>query len=231
MSAEKATPYTGADMLDEILRGRFSCRAFKPDPVPRAAIERILAMAQQVPSWCNAQPWKLEIASGKAIERFRAGLRAAVEAGAAKPDFPWPSAYEGVYLDRRRTCGFQLYDAVGVPRGDRAAGARQAMRNFDLFDAPHVAVIHSPKNLGIYGAVDCGGYVAGFTLAAQSLGVATIPQAAIAPYAPFIREFFGLPEDRLIVCGISFGYADMAAPANAFRTGRAGLAEIASWHE
>ncbi len=220
-----------ADSLNDSLGGRFSCRGFKPDPVPRAVIERILAMAQRVPSWCNAQPWKVEIASGDATNRFRQGLQAAVQAGEAKPDFPWPRAYEGVYLERRRKCGFQLYDAAGVPRGDRAAGARQAMRNFDLFDAPHVAVIHSAEALGIYGAVDCGGYVTGFTLAAQSLGVATIPQAAIAPYAPFIRGFFGLPEDRLIVCGISFGYADRDAPANGFRTERAALGEVVSWHE
>ncbi len=220
-----------ADILQDILAERFSCRAFKPDPVPRPVIERILAMAQRVPSWCNAQPWKVEIASGASLQGFRSGLQAAVRAGEAKPDFAWPRAYEGVYQERRRTCGYQLYDAVGVPRGDRAAGARQAMRNFDLFDAPHVAVIHSEEALGPYGAVDCGGFVAGFTLAAQSLGVATIPQAAIASYAAFIRSFFGLPENRLVVCGISFGYADMDAPANGFRTQRAALDDVVAWHD
>ncbi len=220
-----------ADILQDILAERFSCRAFKPDPVPRPVIERILAMAQRVPSWCNAQPWKVEIASGASLQGFRSGLQAAVRAGEAKPDFAWPRAYEGVYQERRRTCGYQLYDAVGVPRGDRAAGARQAMRNFDLFDAPHVAVIHSEEALGPYGAVDCGGFVAGFTLAAQSLGVATIPQAAIASYAAFIRSFFGLPENRLVVCGISFGYADMDAPANGFRTQRATLDDVVAWHD
>ncbi|MBX3456663.1 nitroreductase family protein, partial [Ferrovibrio sp.] len=94
-----------------------------------------------------------------------------------------------------------------------------------------VAVIHSEEALGPYGAVDCGGFVAGFTLAAQSLGVATIPQAAIASYAAFIRSFFGLPENRLVVCGISFGYADMDAPANGFRTQRATLDDVVAWHD
>lgn len=220
-----------AETMEQIFGARFSCRAFKPEPVPRAVIERILTMAQRVPSWCNAQPWKVEIASGAKLQEFRAGLQAAVKAGEASPDFAFPRAYEGEYLERRRTCGFQLYDAVGVPRGDRAAGARQAMRNYDLFDAPHVAVIHSPEALNTYGAVDCGGYVAGFTLAAQSLGVATIAQAAVAPYAPFIRRFFGLPDNRLVVCGISFGYAEMVAPANSFRTQRAALPDVVTWHD
>jgi len=220
-----------AQTLEGILAARFSCRGFKPDPVPRAVIERILTMAQRVPSWCNAQPWKVEIASGETRKRFSEGLLADVKAGAEKPDFPWPRAYEGAYLERRRTCGFQLYNAVGVPRGDRAAANRQGRRNYEFFDAPHVAVIHSEEALGVYGAVDCGGFVTGFTLAAQSLGVATIAQAAIAPYAPFIRDFFGLPENRLIVCGISFGYADMDAPANGFRTQRAALDDVVAWHE
>ncbi|MBX3453945.1 nitroreductase family protein, partial [Ferrovibrio sp.] len=88
-----------ADILQDILAERFSCRAFKPDPVPRPVIERILAMAQRVPSWCNAQPWKVEIASGASLQGFRSGLQAAVRAGEAKPDFAWPRAYEGVYQE------------------------------------------------------------------------------------------------------------------------------------
>ena len=49
-------------------------------------------------------------------------------------------------------------------------------------------------------------YVQTFLLAAQSLGLGAIPQAALAAYAPFIRDFFGLPHNRLIVCGVSFGW-------------------------
>ena len=39
-------------------------------------------------------------------------------------------------------------------------------------------VIHTNEPLGIYGAIDCGGYVSNFMLAAQALGLGTIPQAA-----------------------------------------------------
>ena len=53
-------------------------------------------------------------------------------------------------------------------------------------------------------------------LAAKSLGVASIAQAALARHPQFTRQFFGLPEDRRIVCGISFGFEDPAHPANQF---------------
>ena len=79
--------------------------------------------------------------------------------------------------------------------------------------------------------MDCGGFVTAFSLAAQALGVACIPQAAVAAHGAFLHRYFGISEDRLILCAISFGYADMDHPANAFRTERAALDEVIDWHE
>ncbi len=103
------------------------------------------------------------------------------------------------------------------------------MENFALFGAPHCAILSSPAELGPYGAMDCGGFVTAFTLAAQALGVATIPQAAVASYGPFLHKYFDIPDDRLILCAISFGYRDPDHPANAFRTDRAALGDIVDW--
>ncbi len=217
------------DTLSSILHARHSCRAFLPEPVPDAVVERIVAAAQRVPSWCNAQPWQVIVTGAGETERLRQGLLAEVQTAGQQPDIPFPARYDGVYRDRRRTCGWQLYDAAGVTKGDRAASAAQMMENFRFFGAPHVALITSAADLGQYGLIDCGGFITAFTLAAQALGVATIPQAAIASYAPFIRRFFDLPQDRLILCGIAFGRADTAHPANAFRTERAPLDQVIDW--
>jgi len=215
--------------LDALLQARHSCRAFLPKPVPETAIQQIVAAARRVPSWCNAQPWQVIITSGDTTNRFRDGLQKAVLETAPAPDMPWPLKYAGVYADRRRTCGWQLYEAVGVEKGDRAASARQMQQNFALFGAPHVAIITTESDLGPYGAMDCGGFVTAFTLAAQSLGIATIAQAAIAAYAPYLRDFFDIPDSRHILCAISFGYSDKTHPANAFRTARADVADIIDW--
>lgn len=220
-----------SDSLNHLLDGRFSCRAFGPDPVPQTTVESIVRTAQKVPSWCNAQPWQLVITAGAETDRFRDALFAAASSTAPAPDMEWPKAYPGVYGDRRRACGFQLYDAVGVTKGDRAAGAAQMMENYRLFGAPHVAIVTSPAALGPYGAMDTGGFVTAFCLAAQAEGVATIPQAAIAAQAPFVRAYFDIPEDRLILCAISFGYADPDHPANSFRTDRASPADVIAWRK
>src|ERR1700709_2912547 len=167
------------DVLESLLRERYSVRAFKPEPVPRQTIDRVLSAAQRTASWCNSQPWQVLIASGEPKEKFREAIYAEASSGAPQDgDFEFPREYLGVYLERRRESGFQLYNTLGIARGDRAAYAKQALENYNFFGAPHVAIIHTDEALGVYGAIDCGGYVSNFLLAAQALRVATVAAAA-----------------------------------------------------
>ncbi|MFN5716462.1 MAG: nitroreductase, partial [Bradyrhizobium sp.] len=180
--------------------------------------------------WCNSQPWQVLIVSGEAKERFRKAIYAEASRGLGEDyDFTPPREYVGVYLERRRESGFQLYNTLGIARGDRAAYAKQALENYNFFGAPHIAVIHTNEPLGIYGAIDCGGYVSNFMLAAQALGLGTIPQAALARHSGLIRRHFSLPDDRRVVCGISFGYADHAHKVNSYRTSRATVADTVTF--
>ncbi|WP_170607154.1 nitroreductase [Ruegeria arenilitoris] len=216
-------------VLNQLLRGRYSCRAFRPDPVPKTEIEQLLISAGRAPSWCNAQPWKVVVTTGDETDRFRIALQQEATNRPPAPDMPFPTSYSGVYQDRRRACGWALYEAVGVKKGDREASQRQMMENFALFGAPHCAILSSPVELGSYGAMDCGGFVTAFSLAAQSLGLACIPQAAVASYGPFLHRYFDISDDRLILCAISFGYPDTDHPANGFRTDRAPLGQFVDW--
>lgn len=218
------------DCLDALLARRHSCRGFLPRPVPRELIERILLVAQRTASWCNAQPWHAQIVSGPALERLRADLMARAGSGAkAQPELDWPREYEGVYRERRRDCGWRLYEAVGVGRGDREASARQSLENFRLFGAPHLAVLTSPTALGTHGVMDCGAWVSNFMLAGTALGVAAIAQAALASWPDILRAHLPIRTERRVVCGISFGYEDTMHPANRFRTTRAPLSELVNW--
>jgi nitroreductase len=133
-------------VLEELLNERYSVRAFLPQEVPRQTIEQVLAAAQRTASWCNSQPWQVVIASGAAKERFRKLIHAEASSGAPEDgDFSFPREYLGVYLERRRESGFQLYNTLGIARGDKSAYARQALENYNFFGAPHVAIIHSTE--------------------------------------------------------------------------------------
>ena len=227
MSAEPSTTPAGA--FERLLQERYSCRAFLPRQVGTATITRMLEIAQRTPSWCNSQPWKAVITRGAATDRFRDAICEYAAGRKPEPDFAFPREYRGVYLERRRECGFQLYESVGIARGDREASARQTMENYRLFGAPHAMIVTTDEALGVYGVLDCGAWVNNFMLAARSLGVASIAQAALGAHPQFLRSYFGLPDDRLVVCGMSFGYEDAAHPVNRFRTSRAALDSVVSW--
>lgn len=218
--------------LERLLRTRRSCRGYLPDEVPRDVIEHLLGAAQHTASWCNTQPWQVHIVSGESRDALSKAAVENVMATFGQPapsDFPFPAAYTGVYNERRKEVGWQLYEAVGVERGDRNGSAMQMLRNFEFFGAPHVAIITTDADLGVYGAIDCGLYVNSFMLAAEALGLGTCAQAAIAQVTPAVREFLGLPDDRRVVCGISFGHPDPAHPSAKFMSHRAPISDAVTF--
>lgn len=186
----------------------------------------MLTLAQRTPSWCNTQPWAVTVTSGEATRALRAAMTD--PAAPTDTDVPFPAGYEGVYRARRRESGHQLYAALRVARGDRETAAREAMPNFELFGAPHVAVVSVPTSLGPYAYLDCGLYVHAFLLAAQALGIATVAQA-IAMCSRLLHDLLGIGEDRDILCGISFGYPEEDHPSAGFRTSRAPLEDVVTW--
>jgi nitroreductase len=224
MTAVQSPPTAAA--LESILDGRYSCRGFRPDPVPDDVVRRLFGLAQRTASWCNSQAWQVHLVQGEGVAALADKLAARVLAGPEAPDIPGPARYEGAYQDRRRACGGALYTAVGIEREDKEGRLTQMLENFRFFGAPHTAIITAPTALGTYGVMDCGGYVANLLNAAEALGVNAIAQAAVAMYADVVRAELAIPEDRSIVCAFSFGYADPDHPANGFRTERADLSEV-----
>jgi len=220
------------EVLEALLSRRHSCRAFQQTVVPRKIIERILCAAQRTPSDCNIQPWHIFLVSGIALERLRDALYERAASGVPPvSDLAPIERYSGVYQERRRECGWSLYGALGIQRGDRVASHRQALENFRLFGAPHLALITTPASLGNRAVLDCGAYVTSFVLAAQALGVATVPQASIAYRVDVIREQLAVPAEQWVVCGISFGWSDESHPANSYRTPRASLNEVVEFRD
>ena len=154
----------------------------------------------------------------------------------------------GVAQKAASWCNSQPWQTI-ITSGDETVRFREAMRKVATSDAPqrgdfafpreyrgvyaerplHVAVVTTDEALGVYGAVDCGAYVANFLLAAEASEIAAVPQASLAFYSDVVREHFGLGSDRKVLCGISLGIANTDHPANSFRTSRAELAEVVSF--
>jgi nitroreductase len=214
------------DALDALLGRRYSCRAYRPDPVAPDTLRAAFTLAQRTPSWCNTQPWQVIVASGAARDRLADALHhAAVSGQPPDPDFAFPPGYAGVYRERRKACGLQLYGALGIGRDDRERAQAQSLENFRFFGAPHVAFVTTAADLGVYGLLDCGLYVMSLLLALEAHGLSTIAQAALATWPGIVREALGLDADRRIVCGVAFGHGRPDAAINGYRTARATLDE------
>src|SRR5659263_675197 len=47
------------------LNSRYTCRAFKPQPLEKDTILAILEAAKRPPSWANTQPWEIFVPGGE----------------------------------------------------------------------------------------------------------------------------------------------------------------------
>ncbi len=74
------------DAHDAIAR-RVSTRAFRPESVPRYAIERLLAAAVRAPNHKLTEPWRFAVLTGEARRRY-AEIRRALRAKRFAPEDP-----------------------------------------------------------------------------------------------------------------------------------------------
>lgn len=61
----------------DVVRARRSIRAFRPEPVPQAAVDQMLEAASLAPSSCNRQPWRFVLIRDRKV---LADMGAAVKA-------------------------------------------------------------------------------------------------------------------------------------------------------
>lgn len=159
-------------------------------------------------------------------------LREAARSGEAPhPEFPFPVEYPDPYAGHRRACGAALYQAMGVERQDMQARWEAWMRNFEAFEAPHVAMVGIDRRLGVYAALDVGCWLQTVLLLATEAGVATCPQASLATFPRVVRSVLPIPDEVALLFGIAIGLEDPSVPANACRTARSALAENVSFLE
>ncbi len=206
--------------LHALLEARSSTRGFTPEPLPEPTLRQLLEAAQRAPSWCNVQPWRVVITSPPTTARVVAALVAAAEQGPPRPELPFPEDYPSPHREHRRACGLALYGAMGVARRDEPGRRRAWLRNYQIFDAPHLAVVSCHKSLGPYGLLDLGVWLGTLLPAAQALGVATCPMASVVGYPQVLRAELSISPDDVLAFGLALGIADPAVPANAARTSR-----------
>ena len=212
-------------MFNELVENRHSVRGFLSRAVDAATLQRVFTTAGHAPSNCNTQPWQSAVVSGERCDRLRDKISDAMANGLIQMDFPYDGKYEGVYRERQFDSAQALYNALGIPREDKAGRGTAFMRNFRFFDAPHVAFVFLPEPFGVREAADVGMYAQTLMLAMNAAGIACCPQTSLSFHCDIVREELVLPEHYKLLFGISFGYEDKEHPGNKARPARAALAD------
>jgi nitroreductase len=226
-------PVSDLNPVEEAVGQRRSVRGYKPDPVPRETVERILQLAARAPSGTNMQPWKVHVLTGTAKERLSAAILEAFD-GETEHSSEWayyPKRFRDPYLARRRKVGWDLYGLLGIEKGDHARMHTQHGRNYTFFDAPVGMIFTVDRDLEIGSWLDYGMFLQNVMVIARSHGLDTCPQAAFAPYHAVIRAELGLDDMEAVVCGLSLGYADWDRVENTLITERAPLEDFVTFRE
>ena len=208
---------------------RYSCRAFRPDPVPEDIVRDILERAAQAPSGGNLQPWHVHALTGarlKALVDEVAGHYDLLPRGEGTEYAIYPNPLGELYNARRFKCGADLYAALGIPREDKPARYRQYARNFRFFDAPVGLFFSIDRQMGPPQWCDLGMYLQNVMVLARAHGLHTCAQEAWATFHETVTRFLDLPDDRLLFCGMALGHA-ADDKVNDWRTDRAPLADFA----
>lgn len=206
--------------VDRAAQARSSCRGFLDKKISEETIKTLFELSQKAPSWCNIQPWNMTILSAPHVEQLSQKLVETAQSGEPNPHVPFPGPYPEPYLSRRRACGLELYKKMGITKEDKVGRQKAWLRNYQIFDAPHLAIVSRDKNLGEYATLDVGVWLGYFLLVAESLGIATIPMASLAEYPAPIIEFLNIEPSQTILFGLAFGYKDESVVANKATTSR-----------
>ena len=211
---------------------RFSVRAFLDKPVAKDLLEKVLRQAQQSPSGGNLQPWHVYVTVGDDREAFLEKVQLSVKAHpAGEPHSPeiYPPKLKEPYKARRAQCGYDMYNALGIPKEDKIAGIMQVMKNFEFFGAPVGIFFAIDKTMGRPQWSHMGMYIQSLMVAAVEAGLGTCPQEAWMLRHKTVRDHFDIPEELEFYCGLALGWPDPDHAINNYRTQRASLDEVVTF--
>lgn len=215
------------------MKARKSTRAFLEHAVEEKKIHAILDAARWAPSGANMQPWHVAVLRGTSKQRISEALLAARESGQQEtPDYQYyPAEWFEPYKSRRIATGLALYGALNITRDDNQLRIESWNNNYRFFGAPVGLLVFLDRRLGQGSWVDLGMFLQNIMLAAESEGLATCPQAALAEYPNTVRRLLGIEEHLALVCGLSLGYADTSAAVNGYRTPREPVEAFTTWYD
>ena len=185
----------------DAIAGRTSTRSFRPDPVPRYTIERLLAAAVRAPNHKLTEPWRFAVLTGASLRRY-----AEIRRAHRTKKFDDPTA-----PDAARKIEKTWREAIETP----------------AFIVVMCEVVEDPvRREEDYGATMMA--IENLLVAAAADGIGTFLRTGGLMEHPDVKALAGVPQGYRIVGIISLGYL-AGAPEPTQR--RKALGEIVTWKE
>jgi len=199
----------------ELLGERYSVGASCRSPCCRD-IEHVLTAAQRTASWCTAA-----LAGLDRQRRSQGTVSQLIYAEAASGAGDDHDFYAAARISRASIsnaaarCGFQLYNTLGIVRGDKARMASRRWRT-TISSARRMSPSSYSTSRSGSTARSIAAPMSPFHAAGQALGSALFRSAAYG--APFRtdRRHFKLADNRRVSAAISFGFGDNAHKVNSY---------------
>ena len=216
----------------EAVRTRKSIRGYKPRPVSKDILKQILDAATRSPSSRNTQPWEFAVITGQVFERIRQGTAEAQRSGKKpNPNIIYSDTAEGRFKQYQLDCLYQIWDSMGIARGDKEARTKWAKLRVSYFGAPAAIIIFAESFLDVLETqFDIGLLTQTICLTALQYGLGTCIMRAPLDYPEVIRKFTDIPTSKRIVISIAIGYPDWEFPANKTHTSRESLQNIGTFY-
>ncbi|AKD43457.1 nitroreductase A (plasmid) [Aminobacter sp. MSH1] len=222
--------------VDWAIASRRSIRAFLSRDVTDEQVEELLQVARYAASGMNTQPWAVHVVRESAKERLSAAIMAVhndpVESLELEEPYQYyPVEWTSPYVDRRRKVGWDLYGLLNIAKGDKERMHAQHGRNYTFFDAPVGLFFTLPRIMEQGSFLDYGMFLQNIMVAARARGLDTCAQVAFTKFHRIIATELEIPDDRMLISGMSLGYADTSRPENTLATEREPSAAFTRFHK
>tara|TARA_S200000501_G_scaffold364219_1_gene396078 strand:- start:139 stop:831 length:693 start_codon:yes stop_codon:yes gene_type:complete len=216
-------------IISKIVIERSSKRNFLPDAVDINVVKNIIRDASRAPSGTNTQPWKVTCVTGETKKKLTNAVLDAAKRGDAKLEYEYmPAKLKEPYISRKRAVGYALYELYGIKRDDYPARKAAGLRNFEFFGAPVGLFFRMDREL-LYGSwLDVGMFMQNIMILARAKGLETCPQQAWCEFGATVHQALNIPDDEIIISGMSLGYA-REAPENTLVSERVTLDDFTTF--
>lgn len=190
--------------VKKALQGRRSIRFFDGKPVEEEVLKNIIHSAQWTPSWDNAQPWRVYVATGKTLEKIKEAHLGLVRSGVpGHPEMETAHREDwGIKAQQNMGEWWQGLQKSLMPGHSQEYGESQA----SLFNASALIYLTIHKNSPLWALYDTGSFGQSLMLAAYEQGIDSMPAYEIVKYPQYVRELMGIPDDERLIMGIALGY-------------------------